>query len=46
MSKIDLYDNDFEKFVFTKVIPLFLLILFFLIIVLILLVISKVSLCL
>ena len=44
MSKIDLYDNDFEKFVFTKVLPVFLFILFFLIVILGLLVIAKIAL--
>ena len=34
MSKIDLYDNDFEKFVYTKVLHVFLFVLFFLIVVL------------
>ena len=43
MSKIDLYDNDFEKFVYTKVLPVFLFVLFFLILILCLLAIVKMA---
>ena len=43
MSKIDLYDNDFEKFVYTKILPVFLFVLFFLIVILCLLAIVKIA---